>query len=227
MSGIVIVDVGTGNLRSVLQAVRHAEPGCAVQISDSPTAVEAADRLILPGQGAIGSWMQRLQDEALSGAIRRALQCKPVLGICVGMQAMFQYSTENDGTEGLGIFTGRVERFGTKMPGGGRRKVPHMGWNRVQQSPHPMWRGIENDAWFYFVHSYYAAISGATVGRTEYGIEFTSAVAGGNIFAVQFHPEKSQACGLQMYRNFLAWAPDDVIDGAAAMVYDNVADTCN
>ena len=212
MGRIIIVDVGTGNLRSVRQAVLHADPECGAQISDSPDRIDSADRLILPGQGAIGSWMDRLQDRPFADALERSIRSKPILGICVGMQAMYTRSTENEGTEGLSIVAGEVRRFEEMTTGGERLKVPHMGWNRVRQrKAHPLWQGIDDHAWFYLVHSYYAPLGKYTTGSCEYGKEFTAAVAWRNIFAVQFHPEKSQHAGLKMYRNFLQWQPQKYI----------------
>jgi glutamine amidotransferase len=211
---VVVVDYGMGNLRSVSQAALHAAAGsgCDVSVSARPQDVLAAGRVILPGQGAIRDCMRELRESGLLDAVLHAAAHKPLLGVCVGMQMLLDASEEQD-TPGLGLIPGRVKRFrleGRIQPDGSRYKVPQMGWNRVFQSlPHPMWEGVPDGSWFYFVHSFYAAPSEArhSAGETDYGERFTSALARDNIFATQFHPEKSATHGLQLYRNFLRWTP--------------------
>jgi glutamine amidotransferase len=211
---VAVVDYGMGNLRSVSQAVMHVAAGSGVEVvvTSRPDEVFAAERVVLPGQGAMRDCMRELRDSGLVDAVLDAAARKPLMGVCVGMQMLLDHSEEQD-TPGLGLIPGRVERFrldGLTQPDGSRHKVPHMGWNRVQQSmPHAMWAGVDDDAFFYFVHSFCARPSERrhSVGETEYGVRFTSAVARDNIFATQFHPEKSAAQGLALYRNFLHWKP--------------------
>jgi len=212
--GVVVVDYGMGNLRSVSQAAMHAAAGSGfdVSVSARPEDVLAAGRVILPGQGAIRDCMRELRESGLLDAVLHAAAHKPLLGVCVGMQMLLDASEEQD-TPGLGLIPGRVKRFrleGQIQPDGSRYKVPQMGWNQVFQTlPHPMWEGVPDGAWFYFVHSFHAAPSEArhNAGETDYGGRFTSALARDNIFATQFHPEKSATHGLQVYRNFLHWHP--------------------
>jgi glutamine amidotransferase len=212
---VAVVDYGMGNLRSVSQAVAHAALGVddlKVIVTSNPEEVLLAERIVLPGQGAMRDCMRELRDSGLQDAVLEALRTKPVMGVCVGMQMLLEHSEEQD-TPGLGVIPGHVRRFrleGQLQPDGSRYKVPQMGWNRVRQAQsHPVWRGVADGAWFYFVHSFYAAPTEAlhSVGETEYGACFTSAVARDNIFATQFHPEKSAADGLMLYRNFLHWKP--------------------
>jgi imidazole glycerol-phosphate synthase subunit HisH len=215
---VAVVDYGMGNLRSVSQAVMHAAAGSGVEVivTSRPEEVRAAERVVLPGQGAMRDCMRELLDSGLQPAVLEAAASKPLMGVCVGMQMLLDHSEEQD-TPGLGLISGRVRRFqlaGRLQPDGSRYKVPQMGWNRVDQAlhggaAHPIWAGVPDASWFYFVHSYYAAPSAAhhTAGTTEYGERFTCAVARDNIFATQFHPEKSAAHGLQLYRNFLHWKP--------------------
>ena len=211
---VAVVDYGMGNLRSVSQAVMHVAAGTGIEVvvTQRPEAVMAAERVVLPGQGAMRDCMRELADSGLKQAVLDAARSKPLFGVCVGMQMLLDHSEEQD-TPGLGLIGGRVRRFrleGMLQPDGSRYKVPQMGWNRVQQAlPHPLWSGVPDGAWFYFVHSFYAEPSAAhhSAGLTEYGTRFTSAVARDNIFATQFHPEKSAADGLTLYRNFLAWKP--------------------
>lgn len=212
---VAVVDYGMGNLRSVSQAVAHAALGVddlRVIVTAHPEEVQLAERIVLPGQGAMRDCMRELRDSGLQEAVLEALRTKPVMGVCVGMQMLLEHSEEQD-TAGLGVIPGQVKRFrleGQRQPDGSRYKVPQMGWNRVQQTqPHPVWRGVADGAWFYFVHSFHAAPSHRphSVGETEYGARFTSAMARDNIFATQFHPEKSAADGLMLYRNFLHWKP--------------------
>ena len=212
---VAVVDYGMGNLRSVSQAVAHAASAAddvKVIVTGNPEEVLLAERIVLPGQGAMRDCMHELADSGLKDAVLEALRTKPVMGVCVGMQMLLDHSEEQD-TPGLGVIPGRVKRFrleGLTQPDGSRYKVPQMGWNRVMQvRTHPVWAGVPDGAWFYFVHSYYAEPSDEchSAGATEYGARFTSAVARDNIFATQFHPEKSAADGLALYRNFLAWNP--------------------
>jgi imidazole glycerol-phosphate synthase subunit HisH len=215
MRTVAVIDYGMGNLRSVSQAVAHVAQTAddiKVIVTGNPEEVFLAERVVLPGQGAMRDCMRELRDSGLQDAVLDALRTKPVMGVCVGMQMLLDHSEEQD-TPGLGVIHGEVKRFrldGRTQPDGSRFKVPHMGWNRVRQAqPHPIWSGVTDNAWFYFVHSFYAEPMDAqhSAGITEYGTHFTSAVARDNIFATQFHPEKSAADGLLLYRNFLLWKP--------------------
>jgi len=215
---VAVVDYGMGNLRSVSQAVQAAAAGTGWQvcITSDPQEVRAAARVVLPGQGAMPDCMGQLRACGLLEAVLEAAASKPLFGVCVGMQMLLQHSAEGD-TPGLGLIAGRVVRFdlaGRRQPDGSRYKVPQMGWNQVVQMDHgrgrhPLWAGIPDGSYFYFVHSYYAQPSDArdSTGQTDYGGWFTSAIARDNIFATQFHPEKSAAHGLALYRNFLHWNP--------------------
>ena len=207
---IAIVDFGMGNLRSVAQAFARVAPDAPVVVTAEPARIDAADRIVLPGQGAMPDAMRSLAASGLEAAVLRAARSKPVLGVCIGEQMLFDWSEEGD-TAGLGLLRGRVVRFAEATDAQGlRRKIPHMGWNQVRQSgSHPLWAGIPDGAWFYFVHSYHVVPSDAAVvaGQTDYCGTFTSAVAQDNIFATQFHPEKSAAAGLQIYANFVSWNP--------------------
>jgi imidazole glycerol-phosphate synthase subunit HisH len=212
MKKIVVVDYGMGNLRSVAQALRAVAPEAEVMISGEVADIVAADRIVLPGQGAMPDCMKSLKMSGLQQAVQDAARSKPLLGVCVGEQMLFDWSEEGD-TPGLGLLPGKIIRFQLKdqlQEDGSRFKVPQMGWNRVRQSQaHPLWQGIPDQSYFYFVHSYYAvpADLADSVGETDYGAAFCCAVARENIFATQFHPEKSAAAGLQLYRNFVAWKP--------------------
>ncbi len=210
---VAVVDYGMGNLRSVSQAVAHVAAAADVKVivTANPEEVYAAERVVLPGQGAMRDCMRELRDSGLQEAVLHAAENKPLMGVCVGMQMLLDHSEEQD-TPGLGLLPGRVQRFrleGRLQPDGSRFKVPQMGWNQVWQQPHPVWAGVPDGAWFYFVHSYYAAPLDArhTAGEADYGGRFTCAVARDNIFATQFHPEKSADHGLALYRNFLHWNP--------------------
>jgi glutamine amidotransferase len=211
---VVVVDHGSGNLRSVSQAVIHAAQGSGVEVLVSARAddIRKAERVVLPGQGAIHDCMRGLRDAGLTEAVLEAAATKPLMGVCVGMQMMLDRSEEGP-CNGLGLIAGEVIRFqleGQLQPDGSRYKVPQMGWNRVfQAQPHPIWAGVPDGAYFYFLHSYYARPSDRrhSAGETHYGARFTSAVARDNIFATQFHPEKSAEHGLALYRNFLHWNP--------------------
>ncbi len=208
---IAVVDYGMGNLRSVSQALEHVAGGRRVVVTADPAVVAAAERVVFPGQGAMPDCMRELDARGLRPAVLAAARDKPFLGICIGLQMLFEHSAEGD-VAGLGVFAGDVRRFpdGKMVDRSGQRlKVPHMGWNRVQQKPHALWAGIADGARFYFVHSYCVQPADSTVitGTTEYGIPFTCAVGRDNIFAVQFHPEKSAQDGLQLLKNFVEWRP--------------------
>jgi len=213
MKKIVVVDYGMGNLRSVAQALRAVAPEADVVISGDPAAIDAAERIVLPGQGAMRDCMGSLRESGVQEALMRAAASKPMMGVCVGEQMLFDASEENGNTPGLGLLPGKVVRFqldGMLQEDGSRFKVPQMGWNQVRQRmPHAMWGGIPDNAWFYFVHSYFAQpeVDAQSVGETVYGAPFCCAVARDNIFATQFHPEKSAATGLQLYKNFIHWNP--------------------
>jgi glutamine amidotransferase len=209
---IVVVDYGMGNLRSVAQALRAVAPEADVIISGEAADIEHADRIVLPGQGAMRDCMASLRASGVEDALLRAAKTRPMMGVCVGEQMLFDVSEEGD-TPGLGLLPGKVVRFqldGKLQPDGSRFKVPQMGWNRVKQSrAHPLWDGIGDDAYFYFVHSYYARPEDAqdSIGTTDFGGDFCCAVARDNIVATQFHPEKSAEAGLRLYRNFVHWHP--------------------
>jgi glutamine amidotransferase len=209
---IVVVD-GLGNLRSVAQALRAAAPEAEVLVSSNPADIDAADRVVLPGQGAMRDCMRSLRESGAEEAVLRAMKTRPVMGVCVGEQMLFETSEENEGTPGLGLLPGKVVRFqldGKLQADGSRFKVPQMGWNRVRQArAHALWEGVEDGAYFYFVHSYYAqpADPSDTIGEADYGGAYCCAVARDNIVATQFHPEKSAAAGLRLYRNFVHWNP--------------------
>jgi len=209
---IVVVD-GLGNLRSVAQALRAAVPEADVLVSSQAADIDAADRVVLPGQGAMRDCMRSLRESGAEDALLRAMKSRPVMGVCVGEQMLFDASEENEGTPGLGLLPGKVVRFqldGKLQADGSRFKVPQMGWNRVRQvRAHPLWEGVEDGAYFYFVHSYYAQPAHAedTIGEADYGGAYCCAVARDNIVATQFHPEKSAAAGLRLYRNFVHWNP--------------------
>ncbi|MBI3729397.1 MAG: imidazole glycerol phosphate synthase subunit HisH [Burkholderiales bacterium] len=212
MNKIVVVDYGMGNLRSVAQALRAVAPEANVLISGEVADIRSADRIVLPGQGAMPDCMSCLRESGLQDAVLEAARNKPLFGVCVGEQMLFDVSEEGN-TPGLGLLPGKVVRFeldGQLQADGSRYKVPQMGWNRVQQSQsHALWQDIADDAYFYFVHSYYAQPADAqhAVGMTDYGSLFACAVARDNIFATQFHPEKSATAGLQLYKNFVHWKP--------------------
>ena len=211
---VAVVDYGMGNLRSVSQAVQHvaSDTGFTVVVTSRPEEVFAAERVVLPGQGAMPDCMRELHDSGLQAAVLDAAARKPMMGVCVGMQMLLSRSEEGP-TDGLGLIDGDVLRFrldGRLQPDGSRYKVPQMGWNRVhQRGAHPVWTGVPDGAYFYFVHSYFARPSDPrhSAGETEYGERFTCALARDNIFATQFHPEKSADHGLALYRNFLHWNP--------------------
>ncbi|MBK6323641.1 imidazole glycerol phosphate synthase subunit HisH [Candidatus Aalborgicola defluviihabitans] len=216
---VAVVDYGMGNLRSVTQAVMHvaADAGVDVVWARTPAEVMAAERVVLPGQGGMRDCMRELHDSGMYGAVMHAAQHKPLMGVCVGMQMLLDHSEELD-TPCLGLIPGEVVKFelaGQIQPDGSRYKVPQMGWNQVWHSnlghprPHPVWGDVPDGSYFYFVHSYFARPSDArhSVGETDYGQRFSAAIARDNIFATQFHPEKSADHGLALYRNFLHWKP--------------------
>jgi len=208
---IAVIDYGMGNLRSVSKALEHVAGGKEVIVTADPAVVAAAERVVFPGQGAMPDCMRELEARGLRQSVLAAAAEKPFLGICIGLQMLFEHSEEGN-VAGLGVFAGDVQRFPeAKMFGadGLRLKVPHMGWNRLQQKPHALWADIADEARFYFVHSYCVQPTDLSVvtGTAEYGIPFTCAVGRDNIFAVQFHPEKSAQDGLQLLKNFVAWQP--------------------
>ena len=225
---IAVVDYGMGNLRSVTQAVMHVAAGAGVDVvwARTPAEVMAAERVVLPGQGGMRDCMRELHDSGMVDAVVHAARHKPLMGVCVGMQMLLDHSDELD-TPCLGLIPGEVVKFelaGQIQPDGSRYKVPQMGWNRVWQTnhgvaphqdskngarPHPMWGDVADGSYYYFVHSYFAQPSDVrhSVGETDYGQRFSSAIARDNIFATQFHPEKSADQGLSLYRNFLHWKP--------------------
>ncbi|WP_367066097.1 imidazole glycerol phosphate synthase subunit HisH [Oryzisolibacter sp. LB2S] len=215
---VVVVDYGMGNLRSVSQAVQAAAQGSGwrVLVSARPDEVRAAERVVLPGQGAMPDCMRELRESGLLEPVLEAAATKPLFGVCVGMQMLLDHSAEGD-TPGLGLIPGEVVRFDLeqqRQPDGSRYKVPQMGWNRVRQmrhggQAHAMWAGVPDDSYFYFVHSFYARPASALhcAGQADYGLPFAAAIARDNIFATQFHPEKSAEQGLALYRNFLTWNP--------------------
>jgi len=225
---VAVVDYGMGNLRSVSQAVQVAaqDTGYQVLVTSRPEDVRLAERVVLPGQGAMPDCMRELRESGLLGAVLEAAASKPLFGVCVGMQMLLDHSAEGD-VPGLGLIAGEVIKFdlvGQLQPDGSRFKVPQMGWNQVVQAdsssgrhpesgngsrPHPVWAGVPDGSFFYFVHSFYARPSDArhSAGFADYGSRFTAAIARDNIFATQFHPEKSSVHGLALYRNFLHWNP--------------------
>lgn len=211
MTDIAVIDYGMGNLRSVAKALERVAPGRRVRVTSDPHIVRDAERVVFPGQGAMPDCMREMEARGLRTAIIAAAQNKPFLGICIGLQMLFEHSEEG-GVGGLNLLPGRVRRFAEPLRDarGAKLKVPHMGWNEVDQTAkHPMWNAIATGTRFYFVHSYYVEPADAqlTVGRACYPSAFACAVARDNIFAVQFHPEKSQAAGLQLLANFVSWAP--------------------
>jgi len=209
MSTVAVIDYGMGNLHSIAKALEHAAPEVNVKIVADADAILNADRVVFPGVGAIRDCMQALNQSGLARVIKCVAQSRPLLGICLGMQALLTDSEENDHTECLNVFSGHVLHFPQPLTdsGGQNLKIPHMGWNQVHQKAHPLWANIPQDSRFYFVHSYYAAPYDTAVisATTHYPNAFASALASGNVFAVQFHPEKSQSAGLQLLKNFLHW----------------------
>ena len=201
---IAVVDYGMGNLRSVSKALEHVAPGVEVVVSADPDTILSAERVVVPGQGALPDCMRQLGASGAREAVVEATRTKPFLGICIGLQMLFERGEEGDAA-GLGLLPGRVPRFALSG-----LKIPHIGWNEVvQERPHALWAGIRDRSRFYFVHSYYPAPRDAalTAATSVYGAPFTCAIARDNIFAVQFHPEKSQSAGLQLLSNFVRWRP--------------------
>ncbi len=213
MTTIAVIDYGMGNLHSVARALAHVAPQQRVIVTQEASKILGADRVVFPGQGAIRDCLRELRRHELIDVVRQAAAAQPFLGLCLGPQALLEYSEENGGVVTLGILPGRTRWFGNWLSGETaekRLKIPHMGWNQVHQTlPHPLWDGIPQDSRFYFVHSYFLAPAQPEVvaATTRYGIDFASAIAKDNIFAVQFHPEKSAQSGLQLLRNFSGWQP--------------------
>jgi glutamine amidotransferase len=204
---VVVVDYGMGNIRSVSKALERVAPEARVLVTADPGRILAADRVVVPGQGAMPDCMRQLAASGAREAVIEAARARPFLGICIDMQMLFERGEEGD-TAGLGLLGGRVPRFPAARMAG--LKVPHMGWNEVRQArAHALWEGVPEGERFYFVHSYFpepadAALVAAT---SDYGVRFTCAIARDNIFAVQFHPEKSQSAGLRLLSNFVHWRP--------------------
>tara|TARA_B100000427_G_C15371137_1_gene534404 strand:- start:181 stop:807 length:627 start_codon:yes stop_codon:yes gene_type:complete len=202
MNNIALIDYGMGNLHSVSKAIKKVSNNTKVNITSDKKEIEDADKVIVPGVGAIKECLRAIRNKKLDQVILDVINSKPILGICVGMQLFLESSEENDGTLGLGVLKGEVK----KIPLKSSIKIPHMGWNKVKQTKeHPMWSDIPDDSYFYFVHSYCCLSSQNSVGISSHGLDFVAALAKGSIFAVQFHPEKSQDAGLQLYRNFINW----------------------
>ncbi len=212
MSSVAVIDYGMGNLHSIAKALQHANPQTRVTVTSDPEQMRAADRVVFPGVGAMRDCMAALNERGLAPVIRELAVAKPMLGICLGMQALLEESEENDGVFCLGLLPGRVKRFPADLhdSGGKPLKIPHMGWNRVHQiGEHPLWEGIPQDTRFYFVHSFYACPKRPEhiAATSDYPNPFAAALSSGRLFAVQFHPEKSQAAGLRLLTNFLKWNP--------------------
>ena len=211
MASIAIIDYGMGNLHSIAKALEHVAGSDRVRVTSRHDDILAAERVVFPGVGAIRDCMAELQRTGLDRVVGEVARSRPLLGVCLGMQALLDSSEENEGTACLGIIQGTVRRFPVnpqQAQDSGRLKIPHMGWNQVQpQREHPMWRDIPPGSRFYFVHSYYAAPEAAAdiAATTSYGLEFASVIARDNVFAVQFHPEKSQHAGLGLLSNFVGW----------------------
>jgi len=209
---IAVVDLGVGNLRSVEQALNTVAPDANVLVSSDAQTIANSQKVVLPGQGAVGTWFQALRDRGLESTMQDVITSKPLLGICVGMQALFEHCEEDGGLDGLGLFHGSVRHFSNFHTGqAASLKIPQMGWNQVSQtSAHPLWHGIADQSHFYFVHSYCANApesQGANiVGEADYGHKFIAAAARDNVFAVQFHPEKSHNDGLMLLKNFTQWS---------------------
>ena len=211
MKSVAVIDYGASNLRSVVKALEHVSEGKhRITVCADAEQIGKADRIVFPGQGAIRQCMDSLKQRNLVEPLLESLKTKPFLGLCLGLQSLLEYSEEDGGMSGLGVIPGEVVKFteGQTDTDGNRFKIPHMGWNNViQNQPHPLWKGIPSGERFYFVHSYYVKPDNAAVvaGTTAYVTDFTCASARDNLFAVQFHPEKSQKAGLQLLSNFLAW----------------------
>ncbi|WP_148864117.1 imidazole glycerol phosphate synthase subunit HisH [Marinobacter fonticola] len=212
MKSVAIIDYGMGNLHSASKAVEHVAPDMHVHVTDKESIIREADRVILPGVGAIRDCMAEIRKQGVDTLVRDLVaDGRPLLGICVGMQALMARSEENKGVEGIALFPSEVRFFGNDLKDeqGERLKVPHMGWNEVWQTQdHPLWHNIPDGDRFYFVHSYYAEAEGNPdiAGRAHYGVDLAAAVARNNVFATQFHPEKSHRAGLQLLKNFVQWS---------------------
>ena len=210
MKTVAIIDYGMGNLHSARKAVEHVAPDVTVLVTDNADQIREADHVILPGVGAIRDCMAEIRRLEVDTLVREVSRDRPFLGICVGMQALMSRSEENNGVDCIGLFPSEVRYFGDNLTENGERlKVPHMGWNEVFQTiDHPLWHNIPDGDRFYFVHSYYAEAEGNAdmAGCTHYGVDLAAAVARDNIFAVQFHPEKSARAGLQLLKNFVDWS---------------------
>ena len=210
---VAVIDYGMGNLHSAAKALEKVAPGAKVVVTADAGTILSADRVVFPGVGAIRDCMGEILRLGLDEVVREAAKNKPLLGICVGMQSMMTHSEENGGVDCLNLFPGQVRFFGEDLrdAAGEKLKVPHMGWNQVQHTRvHPLWKGIPDNARFYFVHSYYITLDDASLltGRCEYGVPFAAALGKDNVFAVQFHPEKSQNAGLKLLQNFMEWDGD-------------------
>jgi glutamine amidotransferase len=210
MVDVAVVDYGMGNLRSVEQALRKVAPAAEIVVTDDADTITHAKRVVFPGQGAMPDCMRELDARGLRDAVLLAARSRPFLGICIGLQMLFEHSAEGN-VAGLGILPGKVVRFAANMHDaqGNKLKVPHMGWNQVRHVQHALWNRIEQDERFYFVHSYYVLPQDASLvqATSQYPQSFVCAVAKDNLFAVQFHPEKSQAAGLKLLQNFMQWNP--------------------
>ncbi len=207
MTDVAVVDYGMGNLRSMAKALEHVGAPCVV-ITDDAERIARADRVVFPGQGAVRDCMSALHEHDLVAVLAEVMADRPFLGVCMGMQALMTVSEENGGVAALDAIPGEVRHVRRLTEGDSRLKIPHMGWNRVNQvRGHPLWQGIDDDDWFYFVHSYYVAPADETLvhGTATYGQPFAAAIGRGNVFATQFHPEKSQHAGLRLLSNFLHW----------------------
>ena len=212
---IAIIDLGVGNLRSVKQALVAVAADADVVVSSDAAVIGQADRVVMPGQGAVGTWFKALKDRELESVVRSSLESKPMLGICVGMQALFRFCEEDGGVDGLDLFDGSVRHFSNfhtlSDTQSERLKIPQMGWNQVsQKQEHALWHGIDDQSHFYFVHSFCANLNddvdqACIYGEANYGHDFIAATGRDNVFAVQFHPEKSHDDGLQLLKNFTQW----------------------
>lgn len=208
LSRVAVIDYGMGNLHSVAKALEHvADDRHEIIVTSDPALIRSAERVVLPGVGAMRDCMGEIKRLGIDALVRESVREKPLLGVCVGMQALMESSEENGGVDCIGLFPGRVRHFGKNLD----LKVPHMGWNTVKQvnSSHPMWNNIRDNSYFYFVHSYCVVAgevdAGCVAGICHYGVEFAAAITQKNVFATQFHPEKSHNDGLQLYKNFLSW----------------------
>lgn len=209
MSKIAVIDYGMGNLHSVCKALAKVAPNDDVVLTTDAAGIKQADKILLPGQGAMRGCMENIHRLDIAEALIQAAQEKPFLGICIGPQLMTRHSTENDGVDGLGLFACEVVRFGDDLEDQGAPiKIPQMGWNTVQQTAaHPLWQDIPDNSYFYYVHSYHLTPSDATIGTTDYGLTYPAAIAKNNIAGLQAHPEKSSRVGLQFLKNFVNWQP--------------------